>query len=235
MAKPVVTASLSWPTQQAAEKECVNILRNSGYLPGDKITDLAHIAVLTELLNIHPRALAKIGVGLDHFQVKLMAKTPGQTVSDQALGIWISRVDGSGVDFSYQEAISPSDDKRKVTSALKAAVEDSRLAYRESRFLSGNAKSDVSGAPFGRRSDASVIYVSPTFAQLAFRFAESEGGWAAVKLQSGGSDAFIGEELSDPGQLARWRTFYETYARRSLVTRSEGARRPRSNEADWTP
>ena len=235
MAIPVVTANRSWPSRRAAEKACLHILRNSGYGLSARLTDPEHIAVLTEIVSIHPHAADKIGSGIDHFTIEQMAGAPGQTVSTDAIGFTIHRVDGSRVDFSYVEAIYPSDQKRRVTSALKSAVDDIRLAFRDSRFASGSASSDVSGELFGSRAEASVIYMEPAFSQLAYRFAEREGGWNAINVDAGTNTAQIGDVLVDPAVRERWRDFFRLHARPILATRSEGARRPRTNETAWTP
>lgn len=232
---PVTTPTRSWPSRIAAENECLRILRGSGYGPGATITNPDDVNVLIGLAAIHPHASDKIGPGIDHFTVENMKALPGQEVSADAIGFVIHQSNGNAVDFSYLEAIYPSDQKRNVTTALKAEVDDLRLDYRDSRFASGSANSDVSGRPFAGRAEASVIYENPSFAQLAYRFAESEGGWNAVDLRSGGSSAFVGEALDDPLVWQRWRDFYLAHARPQLATRSEGARRPRSDETAWTP
>lgn len=231
---PVVTPNRSWPSRRAAEEECFIILR-SGYGVGARVTTPEHVAVLTEIVSIHPHAADKIGPGIDHFTIEQLAGMPGQTVSSDSIGFAIHRVDGSRVDFSYIESIYPSDQKRRVTSALKSAVDDLRLAFRDSRFASGPAVSDLSGEVFGSRAEASVIYIEPAFSQLAYRFTESEGGWNAIDVDSGGVTSQIGDVLVDPGVRDRWRDFFRLHARPLLATRSEGARRPRADEAAWTP
>jgi hypothetical protein len=235
MAKPVITATLRWETRQAAEQDCLRILRRSGYRAGDTVTDPAHVAVLDAILSIHPHVASKTGSGVRHYEVRPLAGTAGTEVSSDSISFWIIRTDGSAEDFSYIEAIYPSDQKKNVTNALRASINDLRIAFRDSRFASGSTTSDVSGATFPNRASATVIYESPSFAQLAFRFAESEGGWDEVSVQAGGAGPFVGEALTDSGQLARWREFFRAHARPMLATRSEGARRPKTDEAAWKP
>ncbi len=232
---PVVTPTRRWPTRAAAEAECLQILRRSGYAVGARITDPDHVAILSGLVAIHPHTAEKTGSGIDFFTIEHMAGTPGQTVSSDSVGFVIHHTDGGVVDFSYIEAIYPSDQKRRVTNALKAEVDDVRLKFRDSRFAGGSAMSDISGTPFARRSDASVIYDNPSFSQLAYRFAESEGGWNAIDVESGANSAFIGDALIDPAVRQRWRDFFGIHARPQLATRSEGASRPRVDETAWTP
>lgn len=235
MAIPVVTPNRRWPTRLAAEEACLEILRSSGYAVGARVTGAHDIEVLTEILAIHPHAAEKIGPGIDHFSIEQMSGTPGQTVSTDSIGFVIHHVGGGRVDFSYIEAIYPSDQKRRVTAALKSAVDDLRLEFRDARFAGGSAASDVSGVVFGSRAEASVVYNDPAFSQLAYRFAESEGGWNAINVESGGSSLQIGDVIVDAAVLQRWRDFFQTHARPTLATRSEGARRRRVDETAWTP
>jgi hypothetical protein len=235
MAMPVVTPNRRWPTRLAAEQACLHILRNSGYAVGARVTDASDIDVLTEILAIHPHAAEKAGPGVDHFSVEQMSGTPGQSVSADSMGFVIHHVDGGRVDFSYVEAIYPSDQKRRVTAALKSSVDDLRLGFRDARFAGGGAVSDDSGVAFGSRAEASVVYNNPSFSQLAYRFAESEGGWNAIDVESGGSSLQIGDVIVDSAVRQRWRDFFQAHARPTLATRSEGARRRRVDETAWTP
>jgi len=235
MAISVVTPNLRWPTRLAAEEACLQILRNSGYAVGARVTNAGDVEVLTEILAIHPHAAEKIGSGVDHFSIEQMSGTPGQAVSADSIGFVIHHTDGSRVDFSYVEAIYPSDQKRRVTAALKSSVDDLRLGFRDARFAGGSATSDVSGVAFGSRAEASVIYNNPSFSQLAYRFAESEGGWNAIDVESGGSSLQIGDVIVDSAARQRWRDFFQTHARPTLATRSEGASRRRVDETAWTP
>ncbi|QIZ99423.1 DCL family protein [Leifsonia sp. PS1209] len=235
VAKPVKTSTLEWPTRQAAEADCLRILRGGRYQPGDIVADPSDVAIISAILSIHPHARDKVGAGVDHFSVRTIAGVPGTEVSEATIGFWLTRVDGSEVDFSYVEAIYPSDQKRRVTSALRAEVDDLRLSYRQARFEEAVVASDRSGAPFTERSAAAVIYENPSFSQLAFRFAESEGGWDDIEVLSGESKAFVGDRLASPNVRARWRRFYSRYARPKLVTKSESSKRSRVDESAWLP
>lgn len=236
MAKPVVTSTLRWDTRKDAEADCFRILRLAGYSVGDTVSNVDDIAILQAILSIHPHATKKTGIGVHHFEIRQMVGTPGVAVSADSIGIWIVRSDGSVEDFSYLESIYPSDQKRNVTSALRETINDLRVAYRDRRFSPGYADSDVSGNRFLNRAAATVIYESPSFAQMAFRFADSEGGWNAVNVRAGGgSGAFVGEAMTDVAQRERWRRFFTKYARPQLATKSEGASRPKTVETAWTP
>lgn len=235
MAKPVVAGRFRWPTRSAAKDEFTALLRESGYGPGDRVALPLHDEMLRAIVSIHPRADEKIGSGIDHFAISTLASTPGRRVATEDIGFRIHRTDGTKTDFSYNEAIEPSDHPNKVKKALRTAVDDLRLDYRDRRFAGSGARSDVSGTPFATPREASVIYEAPTFAQLAFRFSEAEGGWNAIEVESGGTNAQIGELLADETVEARWRDFYAKHAKPLLATKSEAARRPRPSEEAWTP
>jgi len=231
---PVITPTLTWDNRQLANDECVAILRHSGYSVGDPVTAPRHIAVLEALVSIHPDSEDKSGTGIDHFFIGSNKRAAGTTVSSDSIGIWIRWSDGKQTDFSFLEAIYPSNQERKVSDALREAISDYKFEYKDSRFATGTAISDLSGAKFSNRSEAVVFYDSPHFSQLAFRFAESEGGWDAIGL--GGKQAFIGDDLADSDVRERWRSFYRQHARPGLATKSENARRPKKiDKAAWSP
>jgi hypothetical protein len=233
---PVTSSTITWQKKSDALDECVGILRNGGYALKAPITTARHVDVLNAILEIHPHSSIKRGTGVQYFYVDHVAHVPGVQVASDDIGFWIQRSDGTSVEISYTEAISPSDQRKKVTSALRAAVNAERLAFRDDKFAAGTTvSSDVSGVPFARRDDAIVIYQTPSFSQLAYRFAESEGGWDAISVSQGGGAAFIGDALVDPLVTARWVAFWRTHAVLVLATKSEGARRPRPDETAWTP
>lgn len=233
---PVITSTISWPSRQDAEAECQAILRSGIYASKTPITDRRHVDVLAAILSIHPNSLTKTGSGVDYFYIDRVAEVPGIRAASDDIGFWIKQTDSDIADMSYIEAIYPSDQRKKVSSALRAAVDDLRVEYRDRRFSGGSpVVSDVSGLPFTSRAEATVIYQAPTFAQLAYRFAESEGGWTKIRITSGERAPFIGDDLDDPNVRNRWRAFYRKHAALSLATKSEGARRPKSDETAWTP
>lgn len=233
--KPVVTSTLKWESRADAELSCQAILRGGRYGVGEVISEPEDIAVLNAILEIHPHAADKIGAGVKHFIIKQQVGTSGVMVSGDSVGFWITRVDESEIDFSYVEAIYPSDQKKQVTTALRADVDDLRKKYRDERFTTTPVVSDLSSQEFAKRADATVIYENPSFSQLAYQFARREGGWDAIEVVKGNRNPFIGDQLADPDVLARWREFYTKHARPLLATKSEGAKRPKPNETDWDP
>jgi hypothetical protein len=232
---PVVLTSYEWPTRAAAEKHFQSILHDPRYRPNDPITDPEQDAQLRELVEMHPDADEKIGIGIDYFFIGLTSDGDRFNVRSGATGIWIRRIDGSPTDFSYLTAIYKHGRKQSVKDALRLAVDDRRMDYREQRFTDGTATSDVSGSLLTSRDQAGVVYVAPTWEQLTFRFAESEGGWDAIGVHSGRGEVRVGAELADPQVEDRWLAFHAKHARLALATLSELARRHRTDETAWAP
>lgn len=234
---PVILDSFRWNTRSSAEAAFREILRNSGYAVGGTVTDPVHQRMLAEVLERHPDFEEKVGVGVEEFFIGRTQDAPGVHVGRDAIGIWIRRVDGSTIDFSYLTAIRQHSAKSDAKEALRSEVEHRRLAFREAQFAEdGEPVSALSDAVINDRNDAQVIYVNPTWAQLTSRFAEGEGGWATIPVAPAKpTDAAIGSRLADRAQASRWLKFHAQHAVLGLATRSEAAHRSRSSEADWTP
>lgn len=234
---PVILDSFQWKTRSSAEAAFRGILRDSGYAVGDTVTDPVHQRMLTEVLERHPDFEEKVGVGVEDFFIGRTQNAPGVHVGRDAVGIWIRRVDGSIIDFSYLSAIRQHSAKSDAKEALRNEVDHRRLAFRDARFAEDCAPvSTLTGVVIDNKNDAHVIYVNPTWAQLTFRFAEDEGGWASIPVAPATpAVAAIGSRLADRDQASRWLKFHAKHAAYGLATRSEAAHRSRSSEADWTP
>lgn len=235
MAIPVVLPSFQWRTKTDALAAFRFLHTGGPYAPYDRITDPTHDLMLRELLDLHPDAAEKIGGGVDHFFVGLTRDGDKFNVRPNATGIWIRRTNGDEVDFSYRTCINEHTPESDAKEGLRLAIEDRRLDYREARIDDETFASDISGAVFAEREDGHVIYESPTWGQLTYRFAESEGGWHRVLVHSGDGAVQIGSHLMDVGVHERWLAFYDEHAHRFLATASEAASRPRPPQDAWTP
>lgn len=236
MAILIALDSFSWSTKAAAEGAFKAILRDSGYGAYDRITNPVHELMLTELLDRHPDAAEKIGSGVDFFFIGKTSDGDKFNVSADAIGIWIKRTDGSAVDFSYLTAIRSHTPKSDAKEGLRLAVDDFRMAYRADRFKDGApVPSDLSGQPIANRDNAHVVYHGPTWGQLTYRFADSQGGWNKIAVHSGKGAVKIGSALVDPGVKARWIAFHNQHANLGVATASENAQRKRARDDAWTP
>ena len=234
---PVILDSFQWNTRSSAEAAFREILRDSGYAVGDTVTDPVHQRMLAEVLERHPDFEEKAGVGVAEFFIGRTQDAPGVHVGRDAIGIWIRRVDGSTIDFSYITAIRRHSAKSDAKEALRNEVDHRRLAFRDAEFaVDGEPVSTLTDAVINDRNDAQVIYVNPTWAQLTFRFAEDEGGWTSIPVAPATpANAAIGSRLADREQASRWLKFHAQHTVFGLATRSEAAHRRRSSEGAWTP
>jgi hypothetical protein len=234
---PVVLETFSWPTRSAAEAAFRGILRESGYSVGDAVSDPVHHRMLIELLERHPEHAQKTGPGVKEFFIGRTRDASGVFVGAKAIGIWIRRVDGEEVDFSYLTAIRQHSAKSDAKEALRTEVDDRRQEYREARFASrGEVRSDLSGDRIDNLRDAQVIYMSPTWGQLTYRFAERQGGWGELAATPAASGiAAVGSRLADRSQAGRWLVFHARHAKLGLATASEASRRRQTSDLDWMP
>lgn len=234
VAIPVELDSFSWATKTMAKSAFRAILHDPSYPLGSPISDPMHDSMLRELLDRHPDFEEKTGSGVDFFYIGKTSQDKAAFVRKDAKGIWIRRTDGSAEDFSYQTAIDGRSVKNDAKDAMRLAVLERRLRYREARFDAGGpVVSYISGLPIADRADARTIYVAPEWAQLTYRFATSEGGWARVEVTSGGGAVQVGGKFVDPAVEQRWLDFHAAHANLELATASEAAQRRRSDETAW--
>lgn len=234
MAKPVHLTTFSWPTQGAAEEEFRGILRHPDYGPNAEITNETHDLMLRELVDRHHDADEKIGAGIDHFYVGLTKDGDRFNVRPDAIGFWIRRIDGTTADFSFLTAIRNHGSKQNVKDAMRRSVDNDRMAYRAKRFADGPVICALSGATIHDRDQAAVIYTSPTWEQLTYRFAQTVGGWDAVEVHSGHGGVTVGTRFTEPEMEEQWLAFHDAHARRDVAGLSAAARRGRSDETAWT-
>lgn len=98
-AKPVVLSTRTFAKQGDAMTYFSDMLHR--YAPGDRVSpeDSAH---LEQLLQRHPKAASKIGVGIDHFEV--------QEAEYDTQCFRVVRTDGTWESFSYKPCVAPDRD-----------------------------------------------------------------------------------------------------------------------------
>lgn len=231
VAKPVQFDTFSWPTKSAAMAEFSAVLNS--YSIGDRITDPDHERLLYEALDRHPHGAQKVGDGIDYFYVGATSQDKAARVRKDAKGFWIQRLDGSPEDFSYKSAIDGASPKIDAKDALRQAVLLELQLYKADRFAAGTAVSDLTGAPLTDDETTWVIYLTPDWGQLTYRFAELHGGWTALAVDPG--TAQVGGRLADPALETEWLNFHASHANLGLARGSEAVRRPRTDESSWVP
>lgn len=226
MAKPVVLASRSFPTQTAALEYFKSILHTYGI--GEVVSDPEHHQLLLELLERHRDAEEKRGVGIREFFIDRTEAGDFQYVSREARGIWIRRIDGTRVDWSYQTAIKQPGPRQNLKDALRIAANDRRVRIRDEAFAAGPVTCGLSGALIPSKDMADVIYRDPTWTELVEGFVASMGGWSRVDTNSGFGGVAVGGRLNDPTALSAWLEYWDRHAQPLLVLQDEGGRSSRA-------
>ncbi len=226
MAKPVVLPSRNFPTQKAALEYFRTILYAYGI--GEVISDPEHHQLLLELSERHKDADEKRGAGIREFFVDRTEAGDYGYVSPDARGIWIRRVDGTCVDWSYQTAIKQPGPRANLKDALRIAVNDRRVRIRDEAFAAGPVTSELTGATIPSKDMADVIYRDPTWDELVKGFVTAMGGWASVDTNSGFGAVAVGGRLTDPITSSAWLDYWDRHAHLLIVLQDEGGRGPRA-------
>ncbi|TXH17348.1 MAG: DUF3223 domain-containing protein [Hyphomicrobiaceae bacterium] len=178
---------------------------------------------LESLLSRHPRWAEKCGRGYPFGVRVVMVAAPGFRPNR---GLRLIRADGSTVDISWREAISPTDPKQSVRLAMRNHIEPQIFAYKEKRLDSDNAFiSEISGERH-HISNGAVDHAPPmTFIEIVQAFFVSEESalpFAELSIRlaphrdNDHRDYFEDEVLAE-----RWCEFHRANAVLRLITKLE--------------
>ena len=215
--KPVTIGWVTYRTKTAATA-AVRAFMNSAELDAPLSGSDAEFAAA--LLEKHPHSADKIGCGVDHFLVRL-----NRFVGKANRGLWIKRVDGTEIDFSWVECLTPSTHEQRVKNAMRAAVQDDMLAFKTAAF---EGRSFVECSMSGVRVEftmADVHHVAP-FLEIAREFAD--GDWESIKVDVGKEAAQIGDRFVDSEVEQRWIVFHRSRATLQIVHRTNHQSLPRT-------
>jgi Protein of unknown function (DUF3223) len=174
---------------------------------GSLIADLLHDGR-------HPETLEKIGVGIDHIEVR--------AANYSTRCFWIVRKDGTDSDFSIKAALNgePSA-KSRVAAALREEIHDEITLFRKEQSDMVNCA--ICGSSTSRDS-AFVTYVGPSFDVLTTHFVERYGGWSAIAEEAAGP---YGRRLVDLDVAAEWHKYHRESAELALAHPKCNLARPR--------
>lgn len=226
MVKAVSLPSMDFPTQKAALEYFNGILH--AYDIGEDISDTTHDTLLRELSDRHQDAAEKIGAGIETFFVNNTSAGDYGFVSKTARGIWIRRIDGTVVDWSYQTAIKNPGPRTNFKDALRLMVNDVRVDRRDAAFEAGPVHCALTGALIPSKGQADFIYRDPRWNDLVDGFVTTLGGWDKVETNSGFGKIAVGGRVSDPSVEKNWLKYWNSNASPILVSKGEGGRGPRS-------
>lgn len=201
---------------KAAAKNFVRSIVNA-YADDERIYDREHDAFLRALIQLHPEASEKIGVGVSYFTIKHDDKT-GKTRH-----FLITRLDHSTADFSWHCCIDGRDWRKETLQTLRDAVADQVIAFRNSVFDAGNVKCAITNKPLSVEN-ADIDHEPPlTFIRLVEEWlASREIQLTDVKLGPS-RDLQVIYEFADPELRKSWQDFH--HQRAVLRTLSKFANR----------
>jgi Protein of unknown function (DUF3223) len=228
VAKQIILPSRTFPTQASALEYFRSVMY--AYEIGETVSDPRHHRLLLELSERHRDAIEKRGPGIKEFFVDRTEAGDYGYVSPKSRGIWIRRIDGSTVDWSYQTAIKKPGPRANLKDALRLAVNDRRVRFRDRKFQSGPVNCELTGAMIPSKDLADVIYRTPSWDELVEGFVATIGGWASVDTNSGYGEVAVGGRLSDPNALVMWLDFWDRHANLLVVLHDEGGRGPRGSD-----
>jgi hypothetical protein len=192
-----------WKTK--ARDRCRAIVRDT---PDGPVTGTEG-AFLAALLTLHPDADEKIGSGIAFIAV-------GPVPRFRSRGFTVHRTDGTSTDFSWLECISPTSHRARVLTAMREAVVDQILTFKQAEADAGRLRCAITGAGL-TWTDAEVDHLPPTFLTLADNYAAQVGGYDKVRLVPS-ADGMIGQPLAPDDERA-WVLYHQREARLRILSR----------------
>jgi Protein of unknown function (DUF3223) len=210
---PVILATRSFATQALAAAYFKAILGR--YQPGDRVNDVDALD-LASLLERHDEYSAKVGCGVDHYEIMMTEHgTPC---------FRISRTDGSGTDFSYRHCITqrPPTRKQEVSQAFRRVVRFDLYDARDQFF---SAHKDAEGlvvcAETGERigrDQAHMDHRAPlTFEVIVTTFLAGRGLSLAQVPLTTGQDNQVSPEIIDSVLAEAFRRYHAQVALLDIV------------------
>ena len=163
---------------------------------------------LRDLLELHPEATQKIGVGVAFFRVQ-------QNMGSR--GFWLYRVDGTSTDWSFLACLTPPSREAEARAAFRTAIRDQVAEFRTNLELSGLV-CPITGEPLTSFNQIHIDHEIP-FEDLLARFLDDEemelGRVAVVPTSDGSTDT----ELLDHGLRGAWQRYHRERALLRAVSR----------------
>ncbi len=159
---------------------------------------------LRELINQHPDAKHKIGIGIRAFQIQ-------HVYGSRCFRLF--RVDGSSTDFSYLKCVRKFNKWSHVQKAFRLAVFDQVIVFRRAQF---NDAFTIPCAVTGKmvtEAECDVDHASPfTFIVLLREFLKMKSLMPEdIKIAKSG-DNQIGRRLADEKLQAEWQAYHLKHA-----------------------
>ena len=202
-------------TTKTAVRDAVRTLLH-GVPAGREVPETAD-PFLRDLLELHPEADEKIGIGVDHFEVRTNRVNGGATP-----GFWVVRCDGSATDFSYKSCIdgkkqAPKDEFiRACRQAIQAHITEDRQRF----FAEAPAPTcALTGVPLTHKT-AHVDHCPPyTFARIVEAFVVLHGlDINNPRLIDNGGDGVMIPTFADLTLREKFIQFHNNHAKLRVIS-----------------
>jgi hypothetical protein len=209
-----IIGPFAFPTRKEAETRIRAILHESNLhepLVGDEF------ALIRALLDLHHDAKTKIGAGVVSINVRV--------IEFGARGFWITRTDGSSIDFSYRTALNGAPtQKTLVQQALRWEIQDQIEEFRAEAFADGPVTCPLTHQPLSQ-STAEIDHIVP-FADLITEFVPAVGGWLVLQVECVGETG-CRRQLVDREIAQTWQDLHKATAQLRVVHKSANLARYR--------
>lgn len=175
--------------------------------------------ILHALVALHPRSEEKIGNGIQHIAV---TRAPHNN-----RGFWITRTDGTGIDFSYRTALNgDTSHPGLVRRAMRSSIHQQILDYRHRRFAEpGTHLCPITFTPLKNDPNTHVDHYIP-FIDIADAFAETLGGYDQIAIYHAAQPDLIGPQLHELFRT-QFQRYHQVNAQLRLLHASANLTRPR--------
>ena len=209
---PYLVGSHAFRTKKDAEVFVQSILNRQ---PLGQELDSDDLTFVLALLELHPKAAEKVGVGVAGIAV----------VSEPTWGtrhFEVVRTDGSTTDFSFMKCLYPATKLRLFKQACRHAVADDIIEFRHRAFDAaddaGHIVCPILGVPV-TRLEAHVDHEPPrTFDELVQEFIQREQIDIDEVAVTGLGDGELRKGLADSELEDRWRQFHRMNAHLRVVS-----------------
>ena len=197
----------AFPTKKAAQEYTVRLrdkYANSELIIGQDDE------FLRNLVNQHPEAAAKVGGGIHHFTV-------------ESAGPWgsrhfvLHRQDRTSTDFSYRACFAKPTHRSQVYAALRTAVADQVLAFRDRMFSRGQPTCSLTGKKL-IPEETHVDHIYPfTFSAIVEHWLHSTGYEVGTLQVIPSQDNQQVHRLKDADKEQSFAEFHQQYAKYRLL------------------
>jgi len=215
-------------TKKALESRVKSVLHNS---PLNTRLNESDTKLLYWLLERHPFAKTKMGPGVAYMEVR-------ENSIYRTRSFWIVRVDGTGTDFSYREALRPSTPEAKFRLACRSAVAP-YIAETKANFWVGRSSAICPLTGLNMSFEDSHVHHTGAydFSSIMEAFINQEGIDVNTVEFIGERDNVIGDYFKDQELERRFVDFHNSLAELQVVSKegNQSAARASAEQRNQQP